>query len=107
MVCLASCAELGARACVGVAAIAPPLDYGWALFLFHGRSTARACARFGGPKLFVVGDRDQFCALSSLDALVAEVGACATRRSRHRDEAEPPPLISLLRSGPRRTRARA
>ena len=74
MVCLAACAELGAGRCVGVAALAPPLDYGWALFLFRGRAVARACARFPGPKLFVVGDRDQFCALASLDALVTEVG---------------------------------
>jgi len=60
--------------CVGCATIAPPLDYGWALYLFRGSSLrARAADSAGRPKLLMVGTSDEFCSEASFQSFVAEL----------------------------------
>lgn len=60
--------------CVGFAVLAPPLDYGWALYLLNGSALrARAAESAGRPKLLMVGSEDQFCSEASFQAFAEEL----------------------------------
>jgi len=51
---------------IGYAMIGPPLDYGWALYIFNAaKLRAKAANSAGKPKLLLVGTNDQFCSVKS------------------------------------------
>eukprot|EP00439_Symbiodinium_sp_Y106_P059905 s513_g8.t2 len=51
---------------IGYAALGPPLDYGWALYMFNAQNLRAQAARSAGkPKLLVVGTTDEFCSMKS------------------------------------------
>jgi len=57
---------------VGWAAINPPLDYGWALFLGHS-GHYEAARTADAPRLLLHATEDDFCSRASFEAFAAEV----------------------------------
>lgn len=74
IVAMASAEALPEDAVLGWVAIAPPLDYAWALFLFNGSAILDQIKNFKTPitkKLLLHPTRDQFCTTRSFDKFVA------------------------------------
>ncbi|CAK9003367.1 Glycine receptor subunit alpha-2 [Durusdinium trenchii] len=58
----------------GYAMIGPPLDYGWALYMFNAANLrAKAASSAGKPKLLLVGTNDQFCSMQSFKGFADSV----------------------------------
>ncbi|CAE8639820.1 unnamed protein product, partial [Polarella glacialis] len=72
MIGAAATAEIPAA--IGYAALCPPIDYGWALYVFNGAwLRSQAIASEGRPKLLLIGTKDEFCSMKSFDKFAEEL----------------------------------
>lgn len=55
--------------CIGLVLISPPVDYGWALFLYNHKLLIDSLTDFEGPIFMMVGNQDQFCSQKSFQSL--------------------------------------
>eukprot|EP00930_Biecheleria_cincta_P031841 TRINITY_DN22090_c0_g1_i1.p1 TRINITY_DN22090_c0_g1~~TRINITY_DN22090_c0_g1_i1.p1 ORF type:complete len:307 (-),score=47.96 TRINITY_DN22090_c0_g1_i1:37-957(-) len=61
-------------AVIGYVTLGPPIDYGWALYVFNmGHLRSQAADSEHRPKLLVVGTDDQFCSTKSFQAFADEL----------------------------------
>eukprot|EP00930_Biecheleria_cincta_P059610 TRINITY_DN45318_c0_g1_i1.p1 TRINITY_DN45318_c0_g1~~TRINITY_DN45318_c0_g1_i1.p1 ORF type:complete len:388 (-),score=53.38 TRINITY_DN45318_c0_g1_i1:18-1181(-) len=68
---IAAAASSDIPECIGYAAVCPPLDYAWGLYMFNStRLLSKAAASPSLPKLLVLGSSDIFCSVGSFRKFV-------------------------------------
>ena len=68
---------------IGFAAIAPPLDYAWALYMFNIAALKERileASSSGRPKLLLIGENDQFCSMDTFVAFAESLPGPKTMR---------------------------
>jgi len=68
---IASAASAEIPRCIAWVAIGPPIDYGWALYVFNTSNILEQAAGCEGrPKMVIKGTADQYCSDSTLESFV-------------------------------------